>query len=186
MVVQRRETLVNWNTFWVMTDITGQWTAAFTGNQIVSLLGSRCGFIVAVHSAWRKHDFVGQLIFLSHSLRNVSSRSRRSRPLFPPLALLPCCAGFSREMPARCRLSPYPFFILASSCPSVHLSICARNGSSLWLGKCVQSSSKSVTLAVISCVAGLYFVSSEAYCQGWSVGRLKDSYYPAGSFYFRL
>lgn len=65
--------------------------------------------------------------FLSHSLRNASSQSRRSWLLFHPQvppALL-CFAGsvVSGEMPACCCLSPYPFFILASSCPSIHLSI---------------------------------------------------------------
>lgn len=163
-----------------MTDFTGAWTAAFTGNQIVSLLRSGCGLIVAVRSALWEPDLLNSwFFFLSHSICNVSSQSRAT---FFPLALLPCCAGFSEEMPACCRLSPYPYFIMASSCPSIHLSICDPDGSSLWLGKCVQSSSKSITPLWFPALPGFYLLSGETYCRGRSVGWLEDSYYPAGSF----
>lgn len=116
-----RATLVNLIMFWVMTDITGAWTAAFTGNQIVFALirlWIHCG-----SSALGKPDFVGQLILLAfHYTMRPHKVGEEDR--FSPLALLPCCAGFLRRDACSPQFVPLPLLypgILSSIRSSFHL-----------------------------------------------------------------
>lgn len=143
MVVQRERNIGQF-VFWVMTDITGAWTAAHVGNLIVSLLC--CGFVAGValmlHLCCVNLIFfvVGQLIvLLTIHYAYASSRSRTPRlpPQVPP-ALLPCCAG-SVVSGETCSLPfvPLPLsFLYPGILSSVHSSFrrsifFARNGSSL-------------------------------------------------------
>lgn len=102
--------------FWVMTDITGARTAAFTGNQIVFAL-IRLWIHCGSSASWEP-DIAGQLILLAFRYEMRPHKAGEDDRFF---LLLRCCrvgAGFlGRD--ARCGLSPRLFFILASSCPSV-------------------------------------------------------------------
>ncbi len=123
--IKRRETLVNLICF-------GWWQTSQERRLQLSLeiklcLCCDCGrsfrswnaeFILLWKPSW----------FSEPSLHKASSQSRRSRLRFHPqvpVAVLLCCAGsgFSGETPARCCLSPCPFFIRASSRPSILLSL---------------------------------------------------------------
>lgn len=107
-----------------------------TGQTVVSFCFAKNPILLLLISFWR-------VDFLSHSF--TCTLARKETPPPPCIAAMLC--WFSRrDACRRCCLSPWPFFLLASSHRFIHVSICSP---SLWLGNYVQSSS------VISCVVGL-------------------------------
>lgn len=168
-----------------MTDITGAWTAACIGNQIVPFLWSGCGFVkvealerkmlnlFCYHFSFFLFFLVGQLIFLAICPHNVGEVDRFFLPQVPPVLLL-CCAGFRRDacslplVPSPPSLSWHPLVHSFIHLP-IHPSIFAPNGSSLWLGLMSPEFLYKHNAAGISCIAWFYFVSGETFCQGRSV-----------------
>lgn len=102
-----RETSVNW--IFVLGDEGHHRTAAFIGNQIGLCFWIHCFKNVTSVSWEPDFSFCWTVDFLSRSLHNASSRSRRSRPPFPPRVPPPRCwfGGFRRDLLAAvCPLTP--------------------------------------------------------------------------------
>lgn len=115
----------HWSIWFVLGDDRHHRTAAFIGNQMVSLLWSGCGFISlnVTPVSWRPGSrWVFSAVHYTMRPRRVGEVDRFPPPQVPPAVL--CWFGWFQERPACCRSSPHPFFILLSIRSSFHLSIC--------------------------------------------------------------